>query len=89
MLDHTNIKCAYLNSGGVIGYHQTVGPQLFLVVQGEGWVRGESPERYSIQAGRAAYWEAGEWHEAQTEAGMIAILIECENIDPTILMPPV
>ena len=85
----SDIKCAYLPKG-IIGYHQAAQDQLFLVVQGEGWVRGESPEtRRPIQAGQAAFWEAGEWHESGTETGMVAILIEGENIDPAKTMPPV
>jgi len=54
-------------------------PQLFLVVQGEGWVRGESPETRSITTGYAAFWEKDEWHESGTESGMTAIVIEVES----------
>lgn len=85
----TFIHCAYLNSGGVIGYHQATVPQLFLVVKGEGWVRSESNERIPIYAGQAALWQKGEWHESGTDIGMTAIIIEAEYIDPTDLMPPV
>lgn len=81
LLDEAVINCAYLTANGVIGYHQATIPQLFLVVQGEGWVRGESPERTSIKAGQAAYWEKGEWHESGTEVGMTAIIIEAMKID--------
>ncbi len=82
------VHCAYLGTNGLIGYHQATIPQLFLVVQGEGWVRGKSPDRTPIQAGQAAYWEKGEWHEAGTaEIGMTAIIIEGANLDPSKLMP--
>ena len=87
LFDEAVLNCAYLEANGVIGYHQAVIPQLFLVVQGEGWVRGESPERTSIQAGQAAYWEKGEWHESGTEMGMMAIIIEGVNIDFSQLVP--
>jgi quercetin dioxygenase-like cupin family protein len=83
------INCAYLNANGVIGYHQAALPQLFLVVQGEGWVRGESPERVSLKAGQAAYWEKEEWHESGTETGMTVIIIEGVNMDPAKQLPPV
>jgi hypothetical protein len=56
-------------------------PQLFLVVQGEGWVRGQAPERTRIQAGQGAYWEEGEGDEAGTETGMTAIIIEAAHFD--------
>jgi hypothetical protein len=83
------VHCAYLNANGVIGYHQAVMPQLFLVVQGDGWVRGRSPTKTSIQAGQAAYWEKDEWHESGTDGGMTVILIEGTNLDPSKFMPPV
>lgn len=83
------IHCAYLGTNGVIGYHQAVMPQLFLVVQGEGWARGEAPVKTPIQAGQAAFWEKEEWHESGTDTGMVAILIEGTNLDPSKFMPPV
>ena len=57
LFDEAAVNCAYLSSGGVIGYHQATLPQLFLVIQGEGWVRGESPHKTSVKAGQAAFWE--------------------------------
>ena len=87
LLDEAVVNCAYLDVNGLIGYHQATMPQLFLVVQGEGWVRGESPDKISIKAGQAAYWEEGEWHESGTEMGMTVIIIEGANFDPAKLMP--
>ncbi|WP_340258571.1 cupin [Brevibacillus borstelensis] len=49
------IGCIHLGPGGVVGYHPAVVAQLFLVVQGEGWVRGEEEERTPIRAGQAAF----------------------------------
>ncbi|WP_339322032.1 cupin domain-containing protein [Paenibacillus sp. FSL W8-0194] len=72
--------CMHLGPGGVVGYHQATMPQLFLVVSGEGVVRGSENEEMPIQAGSAAYWEAGEWHETQTEQGLTAIVIEGESL---------
>jgi hypothetical protein len=37
--DPIQIACMRIGPGGVIGAHPAVGPQLFLVVGGEGWVR--------------------------------------------------
>ncbi|MBF6591499.1 MAG: cupin [Ktedonobacterales bacterium] len=78
----TQVGCMYLRPGGVVGYHQATMPQLFLVVAGEGWVRGEAPERTPITAGHLAFWQAGEWHEAGSERGMTAIVLEAETLDP-------
>ncbi len=81
------IRCAYLAPNGLVGYHQTTTDQLFLVVQGAGWVRGHSPERLSISANQAAFWEKGEWHESGTDSGMTAIIIEGDDLDPARFMP--
>jgi quercetin dioxygenase-like cupin family protein len=70
--------------GGVIGHHQTTTDQLFMVLQGHGWVRGGEGEIVPIRAGHAAFWTAGEWHESGSETGMEAVVIEVSggNFDP-------
>lgn len=81
------LGCIHLGGDGVVGYHPAVVPQLFLVVSGEGWVRGEDTERIPIRAGQAAFWTAGENHESGSEAGLMAIVIEGEGLDPESFMP--
>jgi quercetin dioxygenase-like cupin family protein len=85
--DEAVIHCGYLHPDGVIGYHQATVPQLFLVVQGEGWVSGEPSRRTPIEAGQAAYWDQEEWHESGTETGMTVIIIEGANLEPAKQMP--
>ena len=87
--DEAVIHCAYLQPNGSIGYHRATLPQLFLVVQGAGWVRGETPGKTPIKAGQAAYWDKDEWHESGTETGMTAIIIEAARLDIAKRMPPV
>jgi quercetin dioxygenase-like cupin family protein len=74
-----SISYMQISPHGVIGYHQATTPQLFLVVQGQGWVRGDSEDRLPIERGNAAYWDAGEWHETGTDSGMSAVVIEVED----------
>lgn len=81
------IGCMHLNPGGNVGVHPAVGPQLFLVVQGEGWVRGKGPEHRPIAAGQAAFWQAGESHESGTDTGMDVIVVEADSLDPSSFMP--
>lgn len=81
------ISSVYIQPGGKIGYHQAVTPQLFLLVQGEGWVKGEIDETLAVQEGQAIFWEQGEWHESGSEKGMIAVIIEGVCFDPAKLMP--
>jgi quercetin dioxygenase-like cupin family protein len=76
----TQVVCIKLGPGGVLGEHEAIGPQLFLVVDGEGWVRAGGEQR-SIEAGRAAFWEDGELHETGTQEGLTAIVVEAESIE--------
>ena len=76
------VVCFYLEAGGIIGNHPAAGPQLFMVVQGQGEVRGEEAQWMAIKAGQAAFWQAGERHETMTENGLVAVVIEGEGLEP-------
>lgn len=76
------IGCFSIGPEGRVGYHQAVGPQLFLVVEGSGWARGANDERTPISAGTAVFWVDAEWHESGSESGMTVIVIEGETLDP-------
>lgn len=76
------LGCIYIAAGGHVGRHPAVGPQLFLVVAGEGWVSGADGVRVPVRAGQAAFWEPGEEHESGTEQGMTALVLEAEALDP-------
>ncbi|ENQ3080120.1 hypothetical protein ACEOWG_003399 [Bacillus cereus] len=41
---------------------------------------GENKEKIPIQAGQAAFWEKGENHETSTKTGLMAIVIEGEDL---------
>jgi quercetin dioxygenase-like cupin family protein len=84
-----SIKCIYLKDNGLIGSHPAKSSQLFLVVQGQGYLRGEGAIRTPINAGQAVYWKRGEWHETSTDSGMMAIVIESEELDPSQFMTEV
>lgn len=60
------VSCFYLKPDGVVGYHQTVTSQLFLVVRGSGRVRSGESTQIPIEAYQAVFWSKGEWHEAGT-----------------------
>lgn len=76
----TAIHCMFLEAGGKVGFHQTIQNQLFLVVAGAGWVRGETGAEIEISVGEAAFWHAGEWHGARTERGLTALVIEGPDV---------
>lgn len=74
------VSCMYINPDGVVGYHPATTPQLFLVVQGKGWVRGETAEQAPVHPGDAVFWDAGEGHASGSALGMTAIVIESASI---------
>lgn len=83
-----HIGCMHLAEGGVVGYHQAVVPQLLLIVSGEGWVRGDEANEYiNVRCGEAVLWDKHEWHETKTETGLMAIVIESEELDTSLLTP--
>jgi len=71
-----HIGCMHIDADGIVGLHQALISQLFLVVDGEGIVKGKEDKDYLIKTGYAAFWEAGEWHETRTKTGLTAIVIE-------------
>ncbi len=74
------IGCMRLGQDGLVGYHLASTYQLFAVVEGEGWVRGAGLERVPIRAGQATLWEPGEGHQAETDTGMVAIVVESDTL---------
>jgi hypothetical protein len=83
----SRVSCFHLDPSGRVGYHQATTPQLFLAVGGEGWVRDETSGQVPISFGRAVFWGKDEWHEAGSDTGLIAIVIEGELPKPSEFMP--
>jgi len=71
-----HVGCVYVDPSGSVGHHPASTCQLFIVVQGEGWVQGEDQRRIAMKTGAAAFWEPGERHGAGTETGMMALVVE-------------
>ncbi|HET9014438.1 MAG TPA: cupin domain-containing protein [Thermomicrobiaceae bacterium] len=79
--DELHVSCMYLEPGGRVGRHPASVQQLFAVVQGEGWAAGDDGTRVTLRAGDAVLWEAGERHEAGTDTGLTAIVVESAALD--------
>lgn len=78
------VDFAYPRAGERIGEHEAELPKLFCVVDGSGWVTGTRGESEStvVTPGIAVYWTLGERHEAGTETGMAAVIIQAVSLDP-------
>lgn len=82
------IALLHLEPGGEIGSHPAAGRQLFLVVQGEGWVQAGDQPPVPVKPGLAALWERGERHGAGSETGLVAVVLESDALRPEDERPP-
>lgn len=85
--NEAKVNAVYLHPDKSVIDPQALTQQLFLVVEGEGWVKGKSDNELAIRQGQAIFWEIAESHELGTETGMTAVIIECVNVDSAELMP--
>ena len=76
----THVYCLHFEPGGEIGVHPTGLPQLFLVIDGEGWACGGDGERVRLCAGQGAVFERGEQHAKGSESGMTALMVQIEKL---------
>ena len=65
--------------GGAIGPHPAGFDQLFLVVQGSGWVAGADGVRMSIGTNQGAFVPRGEVHSKGSETGMLALMVQAST----------
>jgi GrpB-like predicted nucleotidyltransferase (UPF0157 family)/quercetin dioxygenase-like cupin family protein len=70
------VQLAYLPPGGRVGRHPASSHQLFAVVAGRGWVAGQDGAPREITPGYAVRWHVGEVHEAGTDTGLTAVIVE-------------
>lgn len=68
--------------GGRIARHPATYPQILAVLDGSGQVSGAGGVDEPIGAGEAVYWESGEEHATKTAAGLTALIIEGDGLDP-------
>lgn len=76
-----HLNTVYLEPGGVLGAHEAPTAQLFIVVDGYGWVSGGDGRRRGIGAGEAVSWERGEMHESGTDSGMTVVIMQALELD--------
>jgi quercetin dioxygenase-like cupin family protein len=71
-----------LSARGRIVRHQATVPQILAVLEGEGYVSGADGEPEPIAAGEAVFWSAGEVHDAVSDSGLTALVLEAEGLRP-------
>lgn len=76
----TNIGFINIEQGGIIGYHKAPVPQLFLVLEGEGWIEGADNNRITIKSGEGVFWNKGEGHISGSDTGLTALVLQSEEL---------
>jgi hypothetical protein len=85
--NRAEINAVYIHPGEQLSVQQLMSQQMFLLVDGEGWVKNESGEKKTVTQGQAIFWGESELPESGTESGMTAVIIGNINIDPVKLRP--
>ena len=85
--NRAEVNAVYIHPGENVRVQQVMTQQMFLFVDGEGWVKHEAGERKSVKQGQAVFWGESELPESGTETGMTAVIIGNIDIDPVKLMP--
>ena len=80
-----HVYCLRFEAGGRIGEHPTGFGQLFLVIEGRGWVEGEEGRRVELAAGQGAWFRRGERHAKGSDHGATVIMIQVRDLE---LRPP-
>ena len=80
-VEPTNIGLIHLEKGGVLGYHEAPVPQLFILVEGEGWIEGEDKKRVMLKSGEGVFWKKGEGHKSGSDIGYTALVLQSENLE--------
>ncbi len=73
---HLSVNCIFIGPGDFIGRHRASTSQLFMIVDGQGWVSGRRGAKRRVEKGDAVLWETGELHEAGSDRGMTAVVVE-------------
>jgi quercetin dioxygenase-like cupin family protein len=71
-----------LAPGGRIARHPASVPQILAVLEGSGEVSGGDGVAEPIAAGEAVFWAAGEEHETTSAAGLTALIVEGDGLQP-------
>ena len=71
-----------LAPGGRIVRHPATVPQILAVLEGSGEVSGADGVFAPIGLGEAVFWARGEEHETRSAAGLTALILEGEGLEP-------
>ncbi|MET0518069.1 MAG: hypothetical protein ABW005_04435 [Burkholderiaceae bacterium] len=75
----SHVYAIHIEAGGLIGPHPAGFDQLFLIVQGAGWVSGADGVRQALASGQGAFIDSGELHAKGSDSGMLALMLQARH----------
>lgn len=67
---------AWCRPNSLLGKHSANLWQLYVVVDGSGWVAEDDGRRVSMASGEAVLWSPGEIHESGSDDGMLVVIVQ-------------
>ena len=77
-----HVHCVRFEPGGRIGEHEAGFGQLFLVLEGRGWIAGADGRRIEVSVGQGALLARGEIHAKGSDSGMTALMLQVRELLP-------
>jgi quercetin dioxygenase-like cupin family protein len=78
----SHVYAIHMCAGGEIGPHPAGFDQLFLVVQGSGWVAGAEGSRHTLSVFEGVLIPSGEIHSKGSECGLVALMVQAGRLSP-------
>jgi quercetin dioxygenase-like cupin family protein len=75
-----HVRSLRIEAGGEIGPHETGSGQLFVPIQGRGWVR-EGEHEAALEVGEAAYLPRGVMHAKGSDVGLLALVVQVKDLE--------
>jgi len=75
-----SIGIIHVEPGGMVGYHDAPVKQAFIIMEGQGWIKGADGQIQTLQTGEGVLWDKGEGHESGSEQGMTVLVLQGENL---------
>jgi quercetin dioxygenase-like cupin family protein len=78
-LGEAHVRVLRIRAGGEIGEHETGHGQLFVPIQGRGWVR-QAEEETLVGVGSAVYLPRGVRHAKGSDVGLLALVVQVKDL---------
>ncbi len=69
-----------IEAGGLVDRHVAGFGQLWIVIDGSGWVEGGDGARVGVRAGDVAFFARGETHAKGSDDGLTAVMVQVRDL---------